>query len=119
MLNAMSAAVFVIIAAFVVGFSPTKWQYLVVTILVAVGVMCLPFSQGWAFQLLENSAIRRLGELSFSVYLIHTPVIYFLLPLKGHGELANVLLGHLAIVISLILSVYLNKYVEKRFAYKW
>lgn len=66
-----------------------------------------------AFLTLTLRVLVYLGGLSYSLYLIHWPVYVFLLNLLGKKpQLAYSLFG---IMISLLLAVFINIFVEKRF----
>lgn len=119
LMNITASVAILIVFAVILGCKPTGVGYIATTAIVGLLLTSIPLSDGWSMRLLESSPIRRLGELSFSLYLIHTPVIYLMLAFKSSNQTFNIALTHTAIVLSIIAAKYCNWLIENKFAYQW
>jgi hypothetical protein len=79
-------------------------------------MICLSIQDGSRIPVLENVLIVRLGDISYSAYLIHFPLIVMWRTLYPHetGLLANVFL----IIATLILAIIQTSYFENRIRYQ-
>lgn len=119
LVNITASMAMILTFATILGYKPSGIYYVVITVTIGFLLTSIPLSTGWSISLLETSPIRRLGELSFSLYLIHTPIVYIMLALKSDNQVANIALSHIAIVLSIISAKYCNKFIENKFAYRW
>lgn len=74
-----------------------------VLLLAILGLVLLPFSESPLVRLLDSSVLRELGELSFSIYLLHVPIIFLLLPFKG-AEWASMSLPAIAVFTTILVA---------------
>jgi len=93
----------------------TNEFYLFFVVLTALGIALLPSSNGMALTFLEHKFMRMLGKYSFTLYLLHTPVIYLFLFFKSENITFNILLSFIAIIFSLLISPKVYNSIEKRF----
>ena len=112
-----SVAVFIIFVV-TMGYHPEGIAYLVLVSIVGLGLVWLSRSSGWIVDLLETKPLKSLGAYSFSLYLIHTPIIYLFIPFKASG-LYGIVIAHASIVLSVFVSKYLHLYVEQKYSKKW
>ena len=77
-------------------------------------VIMAPSARSWANPsgLLSLAPLRRLGDLSYGMYLWHWPLLVFYLTLSGSSR-AGILPGALLILISIALSWCTTRWVEK------
>ncbi|WP_129990605.1 acyltransferase [Rahnella sp. CFA14(1/10)] len=64
---------------------------------------------------LDNSFFVMLGKRSFSIYLMHTPLLFIFLNFKGSDNFMNSLLAISIILLTVFISGYTYKYIEKPF----
>lgn len=105
--------------AVVVSYKPHGLTWLAITVCVGLSLTAIPLSKGWVVGLLEAPPIRRLGELSFSLYLIHTPIIFMAFTFKSDRLIVNMVLVYVVLAVSILAAAYCNKNVENRFSYRW
>ncbi len=70
-----------------------------------LGLVFLPSSSSPISSALNCPFMVGLGDLSFSVYLLHSPVVFLLLPLKGDSRVAQESLPFLALTFTLLLAI--------------
>lgn len=109
---AMIFCVFMLILIVLFGMNISLSAYLVMTPIVALTVAALPHVECDVRNFLESEKLVFLGKISFSLYLIHTPVIYSLLGLKGNIFDMNIIYATLAVTIAVGLSNLTLKYIE-------
>lgn len=80
-------------------------------------VIMAPSARSWANPsgLLSLAPLRRLGDLSYGMYLWHWPLLVFYLTLSGSSR-ARILPGALLILVSITLSWCTTRWVEKPLA---
>ncbi len=78
-----------------------------ISINAVIGVRCLNF--------LDSRYFLMLGKRSFSIYLLHTPVLYLFLRCKSENQILNSILAFLLIMLTIFLSKYTTKYIEHPF----
>ncbi|MGJ0482057.1 acyltransferase family protein [Pantoea agglomerans] len=86
--------------------------YLFITPVVALAIASMPHIESDCRTFLESEKLVFLGHISFSLYLIHTPVVYSMLWLKGESFDANIIYATIAVSIAAGLSVLSLKYIE-------
>ncbi|MGP0901833.1 acyltransferase family protein [Serratia sp. CY80841] len=106
---------FAAIVLIVIFINLSVTEYIIATPLIAltistIGLMDLP-----EFKFLDSKILSILGQRSFSIYLMHTPVIYLFLFLKSSNNLLNSFMAILSILITISVSKYTLKYIEKPF----
>jgi len=94
------------------GMNITLPAYLVITPVIALAVAALPHIDCDIRAFLESEKLSFLGRISFSLYLIHTPVVYSMLWLKGNSLDENIIYATIAIAIAAGISVLTLKYIE-------
>jgi len=81
----------------------------------AMTINLLPSSSFPVLAFLETPFFKWLGARSFSLYLLHTPVIFLLIRMQTDDTKHNILLAWAAIFIALMLSEFTSKFIEKPF----
>lgn len=114
----ISSVAVVLIFVVTMGYHPQGLEYLIFVFVIGFGLVWLGDSKGWLIDILESEPIKKLGAYSFSLYLIHTPVIYIFVPIKTNG-LYGILMAHISIVISVVISRYVYLNIEQKFSKKW
>ncbi|MBS6437284.1 MULTISPECIES: acyltransferase family protein [Pantoea] len=94
------------------GMNITLNAYLLITPVVAMAIAVIPHVESDCKKFLESAKLVFLGHISFSLYLIHTPVVYSLLWLKGSSLDANIIYATIAVSIAVGLSTLSHKYIE-------
>jgi peptidoglycan/LPS O-acetylase OafA/YrhL len=72
-LGAVMAALY-----FIYHLGPLTWHSLVVPLLFGAVVYVFAFASGVVSRMLDTSVFRRLGDLSYSIYITHVPLLYVL-----------------------------------------
>ncbi|WP_210501966.1 acyltransferase family protein [Pantoea ananatis] len=90
-------------------------SYLFITPLIALSIVCITISDSNAFSFLDKKILRILGKRSYSIYLLHTPIVYMALFFRSDSQHGNLFLSTLCIIITVFLSKYSEKYVEQPF----
>lgn len=95
------------------------------TLLLSFGVVAALYHGNSQQSILDKASFRFLGRISYSMYLIHTMVIYELFPLvqraigaeriSEHYLLFTICFGTIAFAITIALSTLTEKYVERPF----
>lgn len=104
--------VLMVVLIILFGMNITLKYYLLFTPLVALAVAALPLVSCDIKYFLESSKLVFLGKISFSLYLMHTPVIYSMLWLKGGDMDFNILAATLSIIVACFISILTSKYIE-------
>jgi peptidoglycan/LPS O-acetylase OafA/YrhL len=86
--------------------------YLPLTFIVAFAIATLPLLNFDITKFLESKTLVYLGNTSFSVYIMHTPVIYLMLGFKSQNLYENVFFATLAVGITVYISKLTLKYIE-------
>jgi len=103
---------FIIMMIILFGLTPTLPFYLTFTVLMSLAICvftCIDFELRRFF---ESQTLSTLGKYSFSIYIIHTPVVYLFLHFKSASYPLNILYATLAICATVILSKYTFNYIE-------
>jgi peptidoglycan/LPS O-acetylase OafA/YrhL len=91
----------------------SSYGYMSGILAASVAVCLIPFDSGVVSKLLNCRIILYFGKISFSVYLIHAPLIYVFLYFKGRVGLSQNLAIFLSwLVVTLVTSHLLWKYLE-------
>ncbi|WP_312828784.1 acyltransferase family protein [Pantoea anthophila] len=104
--------VFMLALIILFGMNITLFSYLIITPVLSIAIAAMPHIESDCRKFLESDKLVFLGHISFSLYLIHTPVVYSLLWLKGNSFDANIIYATLAVFIASGLSVLSLKYIE-------
>jgi len=112
LVSAFIFCVFMLTLIILFGMNITLPAYLVITPVVALAIAALPHVECDARKFLESDKLAFLGKISFSLYLMHTPVVYSMLWLKGSSLDSNIIFATLAVVIAAGISVLTLKYIE-------
>jgi len=94
------------------GMNITLPAYLFITPIVALAIAAMPHIESDCRTFLESDKLVFLGHISFSLYLLHTPVVYAMLWLKGESFDANIIYATLAVAIAAGIAVLSLKYIE-------
>ncbi|PLR38135.1 acyltransferase family protein [Chimaeribacter arupi] len=86
--------------------------YLLVTPFIGISIAMLPLVDFELRKFLESRTMIFLGKISFSLYLMHTPVVYLMLMFKGESLPLNIIAATLSIVIALAVSLLTHNYIE-------
>ncbi|WP_312158485.1 acyltransferase family protein [Pantoea piersonii] len=105
-------SIFMLTLIILFGMSLSLLAYLIITPLVALAIAAMPHIESDCKNFFESDKLVFLGHISFSLYIIHTPIIYSLLWLKGNSLNANIVYATIAIAIAAGLSVLSLKYIE-------
>lgn len=96
------------------GHMPMHIYFPVVAILAfSISMMgCLGFK---ALSFLDSKFFVMLGKRSFSIYLMHTPILYLFISLKGESNLINSIIAVTAIALTVVVSGYSYRFIEQPF----
>ncbi|HCL59933.1 MAG TPA: hypothetical protein DHW80_09190, partial [Acinetobacter sp.] len=89
--------------------------YFAVVAMLAVSISmigCLGFN---SLSLLDSKFFVMLGKRSFSIYLMHTPVLYLFISLKGQNNFINSFIAISAIILTVVVSGYTYRFIEQPF----
>lgn len=86
--------------------------YLPLTLIIAFAISMIPLLDFDLTRFLESKTLVYLGKISFSVYIMHTPVVYLLLKFKGDNLYNNVIFATLAVSLTIIISKYTLALIE-------
>jgi acetyltransferase len=107
-----------LLASYNLGFSagePWQWDYVALASGAAVaGPLLWQWSGRRPWRALDNRPLRWIGERSYPLFLVHGLVFYMLAPhlLLGGYKQTLLLLGSVGIVVALICSALIHRYVE-------
>jgi len=93
------------------------YDYIPLAFAYAISIYLLSISSGWTNFLLANPVMRKIGQASFSIYLIHLLVLYYGARLLGlqHNVLEPMwlLLAVLGVIIPTIISTYVEMPLQR------
>lgn len=112
LVSAFIFCVFMLTLIILFGMNITLPAYLIITPVVALAIAAMPHIESDCRNFLESDKLIFLGHISFSLYLLHTPVVYAMLWLKGESFDANIIYATLAVSIAAGISVLSLKYIE-------
>jgi len=93
----------------------TNGFYLFAVPLTALGLTLLSRSNGSFLSFFNHRLMNLLGKYSFTLYLLHTPVIYLLLYFKTNNTTLNILLSFGAVAFTLLISPFIYNKIENHF----
>ncbi|MBU9837517.1 acyltransferase [Rahnella aquatilis] len=99
----------------IVGVKLSTLQYFAAMITISLGVGLLPLVDNKLTDLFESNWLYEAGERSYSIYLLHTPVIYIFLIFKGESLNHNIAFATLAVCATVAISGLAHRYIEKPF----
>lgn len=108
----LSASMTIII---MVGVYLDLTEYIIITTFIALSIAALPFSENIILRAMESDVLKFLGDRSFSIYLMHTPVIYAFLAFKSNDINYNIAFATIAVLSTVYLSKFTLMYIEKPF----
>ena len=94
------------------GMNITLTAYLLITPLVSIAIAALPYIDCDTKAFLESDSLVFLGKISFSLYLIHTPVVYSMLWMKGESMDLNIIAATFSIGLACVISTATLKFIE-------
>lgn len=103
------------ILVIMVGVRLSTLQYVLVTGILALTIAMISMRESSVSWLLDSVPLRELGYRSYSIYLLHTPVIYLFLFLKSDNLSHNVFFASLAVLLTIFISKYTARYIETPF----
>ncbi|MBU9821896.1 acyltransferase [Rahnella sp. BCC 1045] len=104
---------FMVATIYNINLSMTEYYFVVLITSIAVSLVGLIGFNSLKF--LDSGFFSMLGRRSFSIYLLHTPILYLLLGLKTVNNTYNVAVAIAAIILTVIVSGYTSKYIENPF----
>ena len=107
-------ALFTVIAL-MVGLRLTVPQYVVITAALSVYIAVMSMNKSSVSWLLNSEPLKELGFRSYSIYLLHTPVIYLFIGFKSENLSHNVFFATLSIILTIYISKFTSRYIEKPF----
>ena len=97
--------------------TPELYDSTEISIAFAIAIYLLSISSGWTTLLFASPAMRKIGQASFSIYLIHTLIFYYGANLLGleHRHFAPLwlLLGFAGLVLPMIISHYVEMPLQR------
>lgn len=105
-------AIFMLSLIILFGMNISLNAYLLFTPIVAISIAALPLVECDTKNFLESDKLVFLGKISFSLYLIHTPVVYSMLWMKGESMNLNILAATFSVGLACAISVLTLKYIE-------
>jgi len=88
-----------------------------ISVVFAIAVYLLSIASGWTTVFFASPIMRKIGQASFSIYLIHVLVLYYGATLLGLDHLAFeplwLLLGIAAVVIPMVISHYIEMPLQR------
>lgn len=99
----------------ITGFIPAAPVYIVSIFIISFGLAALTQSSGPFVSLLESRSFVFLGKNSYSIYLMHTPIIYLFLYFKNSDLNHNIVFACFAVVSTVIVSSLTYRVIEKPF----
>lgn len=95
------------------GVIPSIATYTLVIILISLGLVTLTQSSGPFISLLENKPFIYLGRSSYSIYLMHTPIIYLMLYFKSDDINFNIFIAVMSVLATVIVSSLTFTFIER------
>ncbi|CAI1755457.1 acyltransferase family protein [Serratia proteamaculans] len=96
-------------------FNLTPINYMILIIIISVSISILGTMHFPSLAFLDSGLFSTLGKRSFSIYLLHTPLIYLLLFLKSNNNILNSMSATIIILLTIHLSKFTLKYIENPF----
>ncbi len=116
--SSVASIVVILLTLFSLTFTSNNFFYLVFLVCLS-GIFLIVSSGNAVFGLLENKTLMAIGEVSYSLYLIHGVVLYFIKQIPAsmiqHSFLFYTLLSTLFFVVSFYVAKLTYLYVEKPF----
>ena len=78
-----------------------------------LGLASLTQSSGPFISLLESKPFIYLGRVSYSIYLMHTPIIYLILYFKSDDFNFNILFAVISVIATVIVSSLTFRFIER------
>jgi len=98
-----------------IGVKIFSFEYFIACAIVSVGVCSLSRTNGELMAFFESDWVKTAGERSYSIYIIHTPLIYFMLTFKSSNQNLNIAIATISVAMVYWISKYTYKFIEKPF----
>lgn len=95
------------------GVIPSITTYTLVITIISLGLASLTQSSGPFISLLESKPFIYLGRVSYSIYLMHTPIIYLILYFKSDDFNFNILFAVISVIATVIVSSLTFRFIER------
>ncbi|MEN4927956.1 acyltransferase [Erwinia billingiae] len=106
------ATLFAIMMIVLFGMPLTLPYYVLLTLFISLAINMLPFIEFEVLDFFESRTMSELGELSFSIYIMHTPVVYLFLHFKSDSYTSNIFYATFAVLATIMISKLTFKYIE-------
>lgn len=90
-------------------------EYFILSFFFALSINLLTKESLSALRILDAGLFKWLGQRSFSIYLLHTPVIFLMIRMQNNDIHHNIILSLACLGITMMLSEFSFNYIEKPF----
>lgn len=101
------------VSSFSLMYFEVEYQHILIPILSAIAFCCL-FLIVEKSKIINNKIFQKIGEKSYSIYVIHFVFTLYILP-KMNGYFLFIIAYLSVVVLSYLISIVLNKWLEKPF----
>jgi peptidoglycan/LPS O-acetylase OafA/YrhL len=106
------ALMFSIMMIVLFGMQLTLPYYIFLTLCISLAICMLPHINFEVRDFFESKTMSELGKLSFSIYIIHTPIVYLFLHFKSDSFNSNIIYATLAVLATIFVAKATFKYIE-------